>query len=155
MSTKYATITTSRGVITAELFARDCPATVENFESLAHAGFYDGMRFHDVDGGRVAHTGDPLSKTLLPGDPQLGTGGPGYTIQCEIVGNRRTHVQGALSMDHVGPDTGGSRFFFVVGDRVGETFDGRHTVFGQVEDGLDILQQIEPNDLITEIRVWE
>lgn len=155
MSTKYATIETTRGTITAELFDRDCPATVDNFERLANAGFYDGVRFHDVDGGRTAHTGDPLSRDLPPGDPRLGTGGPGYTIPCEVVGNRNRHERGALSMDHAGPNAGGSRFFFVLDDASGETLDGAHTVFGLTEQGLDVLRAIEPGDALVSVRVWE
>ena len=155
MSTKYATIETSRGTITAELFERDCPATVENFERLANAGFYDGVRFHAVDGDRTLHTGDPLSRDLAPDDPRVGTGGPGYTIPCELVGNRNVHERGALSMDHDGPHTGGSRFAFVLDRAAGAARDGAHTVFGMTEDGLDVLGAIAPNDVIVAVRVWE
>jgi peptidyl-prolyl cis-trans isomerase B (cyclophilin B) len=155
MSTKFATIETTRGTITAELFARDCPATVENFERLANEGFYNGVRFHEVDGGRTAHTGDPLSRDLPPGDPRLGTGGPGYTIPCEVVGNRNKHERGALSMETAGPNTGGSRFFFVLDSAAGPPLDGAHTVFGMTEDGLDVLRAVEPNDVIVSVRVWE
>jgi peptidyl-prolyl cis-trans isomerase B (cyclophilin B) len=155
MSTKYATIETSRGTITAELFARDCPATVENFERLANDRFYDGVRFHEVLGGRTAHTGDPLSRELPPGDPRIGTGGPGYTIPCELVGNRNRHERGALSMETAGPNTGGSRFLFVIDDDAGAHLDGAHTVFGMTEEGLDVLRAVEPNDVIVSIRVWE
>lgn len=155
MSTKYATIETNRGTILAELFARDCPATVENFEQLANAGFFDGIRFHEVDAGRAAYTGDPLSRQLPPGHSRLGTGGPGYTIPCELVGNRNSHERGALSMDHDGPNTGGSRFFFVLDDAVSHTHDGKHTVFGMVENGLHVIREVEPNDVIHSIRVWE
>ena len=155
MSTKYVTFTTSRGTIVAELYSRDCPATVENFESLANAGFYNGVRIHDVDSGRLAYTGDPLSRGLPAGDPRIGTGDPGYAIPCELVGNRNTHVRGAISMDHSGPDTGGSRFFFVLDDAAGKAFDGRHTVFGRVGDGLEVLQALQPQDVIEGVRVWE
>ena len=155
MSTKYATIETSRGTVTAELFARDCPATVDNFERLANAGFYDGLRFHEVDGGRTAHTGDPLSRELAPGDPRLGTGGPGYAIPCELVGNRNAHARGALSMDHAGANSGGSRFAFVLDRDAGAARDGTHTVFGMTEQGLDVLRAIEPGDELVRVRVWE
>lgn len=155
MSIKYATFETSRGAILAELFARDCPATVENFERLANAGFFDGVRFHAVDAGRAVHTGDPLSRNLLPGDPSVGTGGPGYTVPCELIGNRNRHERGTLSMDHDGPNTGGSRFCVVLDEVVGETRDGVHTVFGRVEEGLDAIREVEPNDVIHSIRVWE
>ncbi len=155
MSTKFATITTSRGTIVAELFARDCPATVDNFERLANDGFYNGVRVHDVDAGRTVHTGDPLSRELPPGDARIGMGGPGYTVPCELVGNRNTHELGALSMDHQGPDTGGSRFFFVLDDDVGSTLDGQHTVFGKIEEGIDVARSLEPQDVVHEIHVWE
>ena len=155
MSTKYATIETSRGTITAELFERDCPATVENFERLANAGFYDGLRVHAVDAGRTAHTGDPLSRELPPDDPRVGTGGPGYTIPCEVVGNRNRHERGALSMDHVGPNTGGSRFAFVLDREAGRARDRVHTVFGLTADGLDVLDAIAPRDVIVAVRVYE
>ncbi|MES3034063.1 MAG: peptidylprolyl isomerase [Gemmatimonadota bacterium] len=155
MSTKYATFRTSRGTIVAELFARDCPATVDNFESLANAGFYHGVRIHAGTPGQLAYTGDPLSRELPAGDARLGSGGPGYAIPCELVGNRNTHVRGAISMDHSGPDTGGSRFFFVLDEAAGKAFDGRHTVFGQVEDGWEVLQGLEPQDVIEDMRVWE
>ncbi len=155
MSTKYATIETNRGTITAELFARDCPATVENFERLANEGIYNGVRFHDLDGGRTAHTGDPLSRDLPPGDPRLGSGGPGYTIPCELVGNRNKHERGALSMETAGPNSGGSRFFFVLDAAAGKALDGIHTVFGETTEGLDVLARIEPYDEVMRIRVWE
>ena len=155
MSTKYAIIETSRGTITAELFDRDCPATVENFERLANGGFYDGTRVHDVSGGRTAHAGDPLSRDLLPGDPRLGTGGPGYTIPCEIVGNRNRHARGTLAMDHHGPNTGGSCFLFVLDDAAGPALDGAHTVFGETTAGADVLARLEPHDEVLRIRVWE
>ncbi len=155
MSTKFASLETSRGKIVAELFERDCPGTVENFMELANRGFYDGVRFHDVDAGRTVHGGDPLSRELPPGDERVGTGGPDHTIPCEVVGNRNRHERGALSMDHNGRDTGGSRFFFVLDDRVGETLNGQHTVFGMVEEGLEVLDMVEPNDVIHSVRVWE
>jgi peptidyl-prolyl cis-trans isomerase B (cyclophilin B) len=153
MSTKYARLETSRGTIVAELFDRDCPATVENFARLANSGFYDGVRFHRVVEGMLAQTGDPLSRDLAADDPRVGTGGPGYAIPCETVGNRRRHIAGALSMAHQGKDTGGSQFFFVLGD--GREWNGVHTVFGQTTEGLDVLRAIEPGDAVVEARVWE
>ncbi|HYW32766.1 MAG TPA: peptidylprolyl isomerase [Gemmatimonas sp.] len=155
MSTKFATFTTSRGTILAELYARDCPATVENFETLATAGFFNGVRIHEVMAGKLAYTGDPLSRELPAGDPRLGTGGPGYAIPCELIGNRNTHVRGAISMDVSGPDTGGSRFFFVLDDVAGKAFDRKNTVFGQVEEGFDVLNSLQPQDVIEDVRVWE
>jgi len=155
MSTKYATLETSRGIIVAELFDRDCPATVENFERLANAGFYDGVTFHRVIEGVLAQTGDPLSRDLPASDPRVGTGGPGYAIPCEIVGNRRRHNAGALSMAHDGKDTAGSQFFFVLDESKEGEWNGVHTVFGRTTRGLDVLRSIERGDAILKARVWE
>ena len=155
MSTKYATIETTRGTVVAELFDRDCPGTVENFEKLANDGFYDGVRFHRVVPDVLAETGDPLSRALPPEDAYIGKGGPGYTIPCETVGNRRRHTVGALSMAHDGTDTGGSRFFFVLDEEKGREWNGVHTVFGETKDGLAVLSSVQPNDEVMKIRVWE
>lgn len=155
MSTKYATIETTRGTVVAELFDRDCPGTVENFETLANNGFYDGVKFHQVVPSVLAQTGDPLSRDLPLDDSRVGTGGPGYVIPCETVGNRRRHKVGALSMAHDGRDTGGSRFFFVLDEEKGREWNGVHTVFGETKDGLAVLSSIQPNDEVVKIRVWE
>jgi peptidyl-prolyl cis-trans isomerase B (cyclophilin B) len=155
MATRYATIETNRGTIVAEVFSRDCPGTADHFQQLANAGFYDGVRFHEVEAGRVAHTGDPLSRTLPPGETPVDGDGLNTEIPGEIVGNRNTHERGALSMelDHRG--VGHGRFFFVLDSRVGDTLDGKHTVFGMVEEGIDVLDRIEPLDVVNRIRVWE
>jgi peptidyl-prolyl cis-trans isomerase B (cyclophilin B) len=155
MSTKYATIETSRGTVVAELFDRDCPGTVTNFERLANAGFYDGVRFHRVIPNVLAQTGDPLSREFPADDPRVGTGGPGYTIRCETVGNRRRHVAGALSMAHEGKDAGGSQFFFVLDHEALRDRNGVHTVFGATTEGLDVLRAIGPDDTVLTIRVRE
>ena len=155
MSTKYVMLETDRGTIVAELFDRDCPATVENFERLANAGFYDGVKFHRVIEGVLVQTGDPLSRTLPVDDPRVGTGGPGYAIPCETVGNRRRHHVGALTMAHQGRDTGGSQFFFVLDDVKGREWQGVHTVFGQTTEGLDVLRSIERGDTVRKVQVWQ
>jgi peptidyl-prolyl cis-trans isomerase B (cyclophilin B) len=155
MSTKYVTLETNRGTIVAELFDRDCPATVENFERLANSGFYDGVKFHRVQQNILAQTGDPLSCDLPTDDPRVGTGGPGYAIPCETVGNRRRHNAGALSMAHLGKDTGGSQFFFVLDEAKGREWNGVHTVFGQTTEGFDVLRSIERGDAVLKARVWE
>lgn len=155
MSTLYATIETNRGSVVAELFDRDCPATVENFTKLANAGFFDGQRFHRVLPGVLAQTGDPLSRELPVDDPRVGAGGPGYVIPCETIGNRRRHNLGALSMAHHGRDTGGSQFFFVLDEEKGRTWNGVHTVFGHTTEGLDVLRSIAQGDAVLSVRVWE
>lgn len=147
--TKTATIETSRGTLTAELYDSEAPNTVANFEKLANGEFYDGTRFHRVIANFMAQGGDPLSRD--PNHPRVGTGGPGYKIKCETAGNIHKHVAGALSMAHAGKDTGGSQFFICHGAQ--PHLDGVHTVFGQVNKGLDLVRQIQRNDVITSIRV--
>src|SRR5437660_10743047 len=104
---KTATFETNKGSIVADLFEKEAPATVANFEKLANSNFYDGVKFHRVIPDFVVQGGDPLSRDLAAGDPRIGTGGPGYTIKCETKGNPRKHEVGALSMAHAGKDTGG------------------------------------------------
>ena len=150
---KSATFETNRGTIVAELYEDDAPKTVENFETLANKGYYDGVKFHRVIPKFVIQGGDPLSRDLPEGDRRIGTGGPGYHIKCETKGNPRTHAVGALSMAHAGKDTGGSQFFIVLDEGNTRHLNGVHTVFGQVTKGLDIIQQIKPNDVMNSVRV--
>lgn len=152
---KQATIETSRGTLVADLFSNEAPKTVENFETLANKGFYDGTLFHRVIEEFVIQGGDPLSRDLPPGNPRIGTGGPGHRIKCETEGNPHTHKVGALSMAHAGKDTGGSQFFVVLNEDNTRHLNGVHTVFGQVVSGLDVISQIKPNDKINQIRVSE
>ncbi|HET7585706.1 MAG TPA: peptidylprolyl isomerase [Gemmatimonadaceae bacterium] len=151
--TKRATIETNRGTMVAELYEKEAPNTVANFEKLANSGFYDGVRFHRVIADFVVQGGDPLSRDLAPDDPRIGTGGPGYRIKCETKGNPHTHQVGALSMAHAGKDTGGSQFFIVLSEANTRHLNGVHTVFGKVTDGLDVVQQIRKNDTMTSVRV--
>jgi peptidyl-prolyl cis-trans isomerase B (cyclophilin B) len=146
---KTATITTSEGLITAELYDDEVPNTVANFEKLANEGFYDGTRFHRCIPDFVIQGGDPLSKQ--PNHPRVGTGGPGYTIKCETDRNVHKHVAGTLSMAHAGKDTGGSQFFICHAPQ--KHLDGAHTVFGQVTDGMDVVGRITPQALVQSIRV--
>src|SRR5947199_7594820 len=106
--TKFATIETNRGTMRAELYEKEAPNTVANFEKLANSGFYDGTKFHRVIPNFMVQGGDPYSKS---GKGRVGTGGPGYTIKCETQRNVHKHVAGTLSMAHAGKDTGGSQFF--------------------------------------------
>jgi peptidyl-prolyl cis-trans isomerase B (cyclophilin B) len=146
---KQAVFETARGEIVAELFPKEAPGTVANFEKLANSGFYDGTRFHRVIDNFVAQGGDPLSK--VPNSPRVGTGGPGYTIKCETKGNPHKHEAGSLSMAHAGKDTGGSQFFIAHGAL--KHLDGVHTVFGKVETGLDVVLKIAQGDVVNSIRV--
>jgi peptidyl-prolyl cis-trans isomerase B (cyclophilin B) len=150
---KTATFETNRGTITAELYDKEAPETVANFEKLANSGFYDGVKFHRVIPGFVVQGGDPLSRDLPVGDRRIGTGGPGYHIKCETKGNPRTHEVGALSMAHAGKDTGGSQFFMVLDENATRHLNGVHTVFGKITQGLDVMKQIKANDSMTTVRV--
>ena len=150
---KTATFETNRGTISAELYDTDAPKTVENFEKLANDGFYDGVKFHRVIADFVVQGGDPNSRDYAVGDPRIGSGGPGWKIKCETAGNPRTHAIGALSMAHAGKDTGGSQFFMVLSEANTRHLNGVHTVFGQITQGLDVMKQIKPNDVMTKVRV--
>ncbi|MGH7499980.1 MAG: peptidylprolyl isomerase [Gemmatimonadales bacterium] len=146
---KTATIETSKGTIVADLFDTEVPGTVSNFEKLANSEFYDGTRFHRVIPNFMIQGGDPLSREA--GNPRVGTGGPGYKIKCETHLNTHKHVVGTLSMAHAGKDTGGSQFFICHGPQ--SHLDRVHTVFGQVRKGMDVVNSITQNDVITSIRV--
>jgi len=150
---KTATFDTNRGTIVAELYEKDAPKTVENFETLANKGYYDGVKFHRVIPGFVIQGGDPYSRDLPAGDRRVGTGGPGYTIKCETKGNARTHEVGALSMAHAGKDTGGSQFFIVLDENNARHLNGVHTVFGKVTKGIDVVQKIQKDDVMNSVRV--
>lgn len=125
-------ITTSKGDVVVELFENEAPNTVANFISLVEKGFYDGTPFHRVIGGFMAQGGDPTG---------TGTSGPGYAIECEVGRpGARKHFLGTLSMAHAGPNTGGSQFFLTF--RPTEHLDGKHTVFGRVIEGFDVLPRL-------------
>lgn len=147
---KYATIKTNKGNIIIELFGKDAPQTILNFNSLANSGYYKGLKFHRVIKGFMAQGGCPYSRDNLP---YVGTGGPGYRIKCEIENNPNTHKRGALSMAHAGRDTGGSQFFICFVDC--PHLDGEHTVFGSIKEddksSYEVLDSIEQNDIIEDI----
>jgi cyclophilin family peptidyl-prolyl cis-trans isomerase len=124
------TMTTNHGDIALELFDEDAPETVANFRRLAEDGFYDGLIFHRVIPDFMIQGGCPQG---------TGTGGPGYTFKDEI--NDHKVVRGALAMANAGPDTNGSQFFIVTVQSA-EWLDGKHTVFGEVTDGMDVVDTI-------------
>jgi peptidyl-prolyl cis-trans isomerase B (cyclophilin B) len=150
---KTATFDTNRGTIVAELYDKEAPKTVENFEKLANSGFYDGVKFHRVIPDFVVQGGDPYSKGGDAAKGPVGTGGPGWTIKCETKGNPHKHEVGALSMAHAGKDTGGSQFFMVLSEDNTRHLNGVHTVFGKITKGLDAMKQIKQNDVMTKVRV--
>ncbi|WP_374368820.1 peptidylprolyl isomerase [Dongia sp.] len=140
-SLTHCTISTSKGDMKLEMFPDAAPNSVANFYVLAQDKFYDGLNFHRVIPGFVAQGGCPEG---------TGTGGPGWRIACETKGNPHKHIEGALSMAHAGRDTGGSQFFLVLEKQ--PHLDGAHTVFGQIVEGLDVLQSLEVGDEINHIR---
>ena len=167
ISNKTAVIETDRGNIKLELYSNDAPKTVANFVDLANKNFYNGLTFHRVVPGFVIQGGDPK------GD---GTGGPGYTFEDEInpwslglsddaiksleaEGYKYTHdltshkvTSGALAMANSGPNTNGSQFF-IVSEADQPHLDGRHTVFGRVIEGMDVVRQIQQGDIIKRVYI--
>jgi peptidyl-prolyl cis-trans isomerase B (cyclophilin B) len=152
---------TTKGEIVAELFDDDAPGTVANFAGLA-AGtkefkdpktgekvkrpFYDGLSFHRVIPNFVIQGGCPVGN---------GTGGPGYNIKCETSGKKQVHDAGILSMAHAGKDTGGSQFFICLSRESTKHLDGKHTVFGKVLTGMDVVKKIQANDRMTKVWIEE
>ena len=133
-SNKYrAIMETEKGTLVLELFAKDVPKTVNNFVFLATQGYYDSTTFHRVIPDFMAQGGDPTG---------TGRGGPGYRFEDEFT--EHGHVVGALSMANAGPNTNGSQFFICYTAQHG--LDGRHSVFGQVVEGMDVLKNLKPRD---------
>jgi len=143
---KKAVISTEYGDMQVEFFEKDAPGTVDNFVRLAQSGFYDGLKFHRVIPDFVVQGGCPNG---------TGTGGPGYTIKCELTGDNQYHDRGVLSMAHAGPNTGGSQFFICHSRQNTQHLDRKHTVFGKVVDNLDIIDKIRQGDTITKIAIQE
>ena len=128
-----ATMHTDKGDIVIDLFAADAPTTVNNFVFLARQGFYNGVGFHRVIPGFMAQGGDPTG---------TGTGGPGYRFKDEP--NPHRHEEGSVSMANAGPNTNGSQFFICYAPQ--PHLDGRHTVFGKVREGMDVVRSIPARD---------
>ena len=162
---KVATITTPKGTIELELFEKEAPKTVENFVGLATGKkewtdpktgekksgtpLYDGLRFHRVIDDFMVQGGDPLTR-YDDMKSRWGTGGPGFKIKCETGGKRQKHVRGTLSMAHAGPNTGGSQFFICHAPQ--PHLDRKHTVFGQVISGVEVIDKIKGGDRMK--KVW-
>ncbi|HYE96458.1 MAG TPA: peptidylprolyl isomerase [Rubricoccaceae bacterium] len=139
-----ATIETDRGTIVIELFAQHAPKTVNNFFALARDGFYDGVVFHRVIADFMVQGGDPTG---------TGRGGPGYQFEDEVRNNPLRHRRGVLSMANAGPNTNGSQFFIT--HVATPWLDGKHTVFGEVTDGMDVVDAIRQGDKMTRVTVEE
>jgi peptidyl-prolyl cis-trans isomerase B (cyclophilin B) len=148
-----AEIYTSKGVMKVSFYDQDAPGTVANFHKLAKSGFYDGLTFHRVIPDFVIQGGCPNSRAGATGMP--GTGGPGYKIPCETDGENQYHDRGVLSMAHAGRNTGGSQFFVCHSRRQTSHLDRKHTCFGKVYEGLEVIDAIRQGDLIEKIVITE
>ncbi len=137
-----ATIKTNRGTIRLELYPQHAPRTVNNFVFLAGEGFYDGVTFHRVINNFMIQGGDPEG---------TGRGGPGYTFEDELESNPLRHDTGVISMANAGPNTNGSQFFITHSPQ--PHLDGRHTVFGRVVEGQDVVDAVKQGDTIESIEI--
>lgn len=146
---KVATIETNKGTIKAELYADKVPKTVANFEKLAGQGFYNGLKFHRVIS---KYNGDDDDFMLQTGCPQgTGTGGPGYKFADEFHKDLRHNVPGILSMANSGPNTNGSQFFITLVPT--SWLDGKHSVFGRVLSGMEVVGKIKKGDVMNKVSV--
>ena len=139
-----ATFKTSRGKIVCDLFARDAPKTVNNFVFLAREKFYDGTVFHRVIANFMIQGGDPTG---------TGRGGPGYQFEDEVKNNPHKHQVGSLPMANAGPNTNGSQFFIT--HIATDWLNGKHTVFGQVRSGQDVVNAIQAGDELIGVTINE
>ena len=137
-------ISTHRGDMICELYDKETPITVNNFLKLTKQKFYDGLNFHRVIPDFMIQGGCPNKN---------GTGGPGYTIPCEVKSTKQFHDRGVLSMAHAGSGTGGSQFFICHNRKNTQHLDGNHTCFGKVVEGLDVIDQIQQGDKINSIEM--
>ena len=142
---KYsATLETSSGTIVVDLFAKEAPTTVNNFVFLARDGFYDGTVFHRVIADFMIQGGDPTGS---------GRGGPGYRFEDETKGSPFKHKVGSLSMANAGPNTNGSQFFITHVET--GWLDGKHTIFGQVRTGQDVVNKVKQGDTLKSVKIEE
>ena len=142
--TYLVSIQTDRGTIELELYPQHAPKTVNNFHFLAQEGFYDGVTFHRVIANFMIQGGDPTG---------TGRGGPGYRFEDETKGNPLTHETGVISMANAGPNTNGSQFFITHGPQ--PHLNGKHTVFGKVVKGQDVVDAIRQGDVMQRVTVTE
>ncbi|MBU2019306.1 MAG: peptidylprolyl isomerase [Bacteroidetes bacterium] len=146
-----AIIKTVKGEMRVSLYDKDAPKTVANFAKLAKEGYYDGLKFHRVLPDFVIQGGCPNTRDGASGMP--GTGGPGYSIDCELDGENQHHERGVLSMAHAGRNTGGSQFFVCHSRNNTAHLDRNHTCFGKVIEGVDIVDEIRQGDEIQSIQI--
>jgi len=143
-----ATLHTTKGDVVIELYRTETPVTTANFLELADEGFYNGIRFHRIIADFMAQVGDPLSKDLNQ-QARWGTGGPGYVIPDEFSDSLKHDGPGVVSMANRGPNTGGSQFFITY--EATPWLDGKHTVFGKVTSGMEVVEKLEIGDAIESV----
>lgn len=139
-------ISTDKGNMIAEMYDQAAPITVNNFTKLVSEGFYNGLNFHRVLPNFVVQGGCPNG---------TGTGGPGYKIPCETTGENQFHEKGVLSMAHAGPNTGGSQFFICHSRQGTQHLDKKHTCFGKVIEGIEIVDMIRQGDKIISMELLQ
>jgi peptidyl-prolyl cis-trans isomerase B (cyclophilin B) len=144
-------IKTNKGDMHVTFYDKDAPNTVANFVKLAESSYFDGLKWHRVIPDFVIQGGCPNTREGEIGMP--GTGGPGYKIDCELIGENQFHDRGVLSMAHAGKNTGGSQFFVCHSRRNTAHLDRVHTCFGIVTEGLDVLDEIRQGDSIDTIQI--
>lgn len=141
-----AIITTNKGTMHVDLYEKETPITVANFVKLSKSGFYNGLTWHRVIPDFVIQGGCPKG---------TGTGGPGWTIPCEVMAEKQFHDRGVLSMAHAGRNTGGSQFFVCHSRKNTAHLDRNHTCFGIVTDGVEVVDAIVPGDKIEKIEILD
>ncbi|MEW5843940.1 MAG: peptidylprolyl isomerase [Bacteroidota bacterium] len=142
---KYTvSMNTSKGIIEIELYPEHAPMTVNNFVFLAKEGFYDGVSFHRVISDFVIQGGDPTG---------TGRGGPGYKFEDELKNNPLKHERGVISMANAGPNSNGSQFFITYSPQ--PHLNGKHTVFGKVVNGINVVDEIEQGDQMVQVTIIE
>ncbi|MFN5030687.1 MAG: peptidylprolyl isomerase [Flavobacteriia bacterium] len=146
-----AIINTNKGSMRVTLYTEDAPNTVANFAKLAKEGYYNGLKWHRVLPDFVIQGGCPNSRDGASG--MAGTGGPGYSIDCELDGGNQHHERGVLSMAHAGRNTGGSQFFVCHSRNNTAHLDRNHTCFGKVIEGVDVVDDIRQGDSIDSIEI--
>lgn len=137
-------IRTNKGVMKFELYDDDAPIAVANFRKLISEGFYNGLSFHRVIPDFMVQGGCPNG---------TGSGGPGYTINCELNGSKQFHDRGVMSMAHRGRNTGGSQFFICHSRNNTSHLDGVHTCFGKITEGLDVIDDIRAGDVMEQVSI--
>jgi len=141
-----ATIETDYGKMIFDFYEKDAPKTVANFAKLAKEGYYDGLTFHRVLPDFVIQGGCPNG---------TGSGGPGYSIDCELDGDNQYHDRGVLSMAHAGRNTGGSQFFIVITRAATQHLDRNHTCFGKIVEGDGVIDKIKQGDKMNKVTIQD